>query len=504
MSGISETKERWEESSPHFTKNINRSIFDEKEVEAWQKVIMKNAPKEGPLEILDIGTGPGFFAIILSQLGHKVTAIDCTDGMLKGAKKNAKEAGVSPVFKQMDCQHMDFKDDSFDLIVTRNVSWTLTEPIQAYKEWKRVLKPGGRMLVFDGNWYNNFFDEDAKETLAAGMLKYRQEYGAFPEGFSMFLIEDYWLQLPLVGIKRPDWDKATLWKLGFKNIRAELDLDEQVGQSEKSKLLYGCSPMFLISADKPEKKEEQLDFINRYWSSTSVRWDISCLKEHSDGTSDKYRGLFEQFLDPWDKKVLDIGAGSGAVSCMFAKAGYDVTGVDMSRDMLRHARYCAGVLGVDVKFVEAETKNLPFPDESFDVVVSRNVTWLMQDPDSAFKEWNRVLKKGGKLIYIDANWNLYLHDEEERVKFEECAKKATKAGLKKLYGTGNSSTVLIDKLSFDLPFSKIRRPDWDREHLSDFGFQVAAIKEDIGDKVYTDEEQLRYAATPLFIVCAHK
>ena len=47
----------------------------------------------------------------------------------------------------MDSHQLSFDDNTFDLLINRNVTWTLYDPEQAYKEWYRVLKPGGRLLI---------------------------------------------------------------------------------------------------------------------------------------------------------------------------------------------------------------------------------------------------------------------------------------------------------------------------------------------------------------------
>jgi ubiquinone/menaquinone biosynthesis C-methylase UbiE len=282
------------------------------------------------------------------------------------------------------------------------------------------------------------------------------------------------------------------------------NIDDRVYTQEKTRLLYGSTPMFMISAEKPDTKQSQQDYLNRYWSSAALEWSVSCLKEHSTTYKTSYKKLFKPYLNDGMKKVLDVGTGSGFLAMLFAEEGYDVTGIDMSNDMLEQAEYCANKLGVKASFIQANTENLPFEDETFDLIVCRNVTWIFQDPEKAFREWNRVLVKGGRILYIDANWYLYQHDMKDKERFEDNRRKATDRGQKKLYGNGHSSTALIDNLSRDLPFSKIRRPEWDREHLSQLGFEVIEIRENITAEVCDEVEILRTEATPMFIVCAEK
>ena len=88
---------------------------------------LKKYVKDG-MEILDVGTGTGYFAILLSQIGHQVTGIDLTDAMLKEARDNAALYQVHPTFQQMDAQKLAFLDQSFDVVISRNLTWTLPDP----------------------------------------------------------------------------------------------------------------------------------------------------------------------------------------------------------------------------------------------------------------------------------------------------------------------------------------------------------------------------------------
>ena len=128
----------------------------------WLGEIRKHLPKGENLKILDVGTGPGFFAILLARAGYDVTAVDYTEAMLAEAKKNAGEVAEKICFQRMDAQKLDFPDGYFDVVISRNLTWNLECPEQAYAEWMRVLKEGGRLLNFDANWYHHLFDEEKR------------------------------------------------------------------------------------------------------------------------------------------------------------------------------------------------------------------------------------------------------------------------------------------------------------------------------------------------------
>lgn len=145
MSIQQEVEQYWEGEAELYSEGIQKELNGFQR-EAWLKLILDHAPQKESLHVLDIGCGPGFFSVILSSAGHLVTAIDCTDNMLEEARAHSSREGVNVTFRKMDSHKLDFAAESFDLIVCRNVTWSLTDPQSAYKEWGRVLKPG------DGCW----------------------------------------------------------------------------------------------------------------------------------------------------------------------------------------------------------------------------------------------------------------------------------------------------------------------------------------------------------------
>lgn len=105
------------------------------------------------LHILDIGAGPGFLSIILSELGYQVTAADYTEAMLAQAQLNAGALAGRIHFVKEDAHALTMPDETFDVVFSRNLTWNLEHPETAYKSWIRVLKKGGLLLNFDANWY---------------------------------------------------------------------------------------------------------------------------------------------------------------------------------------------------------------------------------------------------------------------------------------------------------------------------------------------------------------
>ena len=81
---------------------------------AWRDLILAYAPEKEVLRVLDVGTGPGFFAMTLALEGHEVTAVDLTEQMLEHAAANAKAYGADVRFVLHRGENLPFEDGAFD------------------------------------------------------------------------------------------------------------------------------------------------------------------------------------------------------------------------------------------------------------------------------------------------------------------------------------------------------------------------------------------------------
>ena len=96
--------------------------------------------------------------------------------------------------------------------------------------------------------------------------------------------------------------------------------------------------------------------------------------------------------------ILDVGCNTGFVSFEISRVtGADVVGVDLSEDMVAQAknRNQAGYSPESIDFQEGDAQQLPFPDQSFDCVVSGGSTAFVQDINAALSEYRRVVKDWG-------------------------------------------------------------------------------------------------------------
>lgn len=248
-----ENRKYWTGRAPSYSENNRNELDTAHRHERWKAClsaeIERNFPGRDPgcLHALDIGTGPGFFAILLCELGLQVTAVDLTPAMLAEAEKNAGEMSDRITFREMNAEHLDFTDGAFDVIVSRNLTWNLPHPEQAYFEWTRVLRPGGLLLNFDANWYAYLNDEKAMEGYMADRANSAKEGIRDANiGENYEVMEDIARRIPLSGIRRPGWDLDILGRLGLR-----VDADEHIWDrvwSREEKINFSSTPMFMIRA----------------------------------------------------------------------------------------------------------------------------------------------------------------------------------------------------------------------------------------------------------------
>ena len=101
--------------------------------------------------------------------------------------------------------------------------------------------------------------------------------------------------------------------------------------------------------------------------------------------------------------VLDVGCGTGVVAITAARAGARVTGLDLTPALLDQAREDAALAGVaEIVWTEGDAESLPYPDASFDVVLSQFGHMFAPRPEVAIAEMRRVLKPGGRIAF--ATW----------------------------------------------------------------------------------------------------
>jgi len=196
----------WDERSKAFSAKRRREL-DGPDAHAWKTYLLRTLdpifPDFSELRVLDVGTGAGFFAILFAEMGAKATGLDLSHDMIHEAKVNSLAYGVpdGTTFAVGNAQELAFADDSFDIVISRNLTWTLPDVETAYSEWVRVLAPGGLLFNFDADHRHTTWDAtNTNDGLAAQKLT---ECNAIKDTLSINRRE------------RPAWDKALLERLGL-------------------------------------------------------------------------------------------------------------------------------------------------------------------------------------------------------------------------------------------------------------------------------------------------
>ncbi|WP_339229914.1 class I SAM-dependent methyltransferase [Oceanobacillus sp. FSL K6-2867] len=126
------------------------------------------------------------------------------------------------------------------------------------------------------------------------------------------------------------------------------------------------------------------------WDKRAVFWNKRSRNMWDTGSRKDILPFMKNYLNE-SSKLLDIGCGDGYGSFKLSKSGYEVTGVDLSPEMIRLAKSRED----DICFLQGDVNKLPFAEEHFDGVLAINVLEWVQDPFHALREMKRVVNKNG-------------------------------------------------------------------------------------------------------------
>ncbi|MBR3182475.1 MAG: class I SAM-dependent methyltransferase [Eggerthellaceae bacterium] len=249
--------EYWNEWAQKCSEDVVDALADERHG-VWETALARAL--EGVLveavmfghtpRIADLGCGPGFFSALLAEMDCEVDAVDISPDMIELAKRNVALAAPDSIVRFHTCSlfSLPFESNTFDACVSRDSVWLMRDPKAAYAEWLRVLRPGGKLIVFDANWHGYLADvlqgagqlDDMPEVrnLEAQALATEHKHCA-----------DIVAALPLTSALRPQWDVDTLAELGVKWVHADVDVWRQLW-TRKEQERYASSPLFVIEAVK--------------------------------------------------------------------------------------------------------------------------------------------------------------------------------------------------------------------------------------------------------------
>lgn len=229
----------WDNRAESF-KTHKQEELESYQADQWLKEIEQHITLQPGMRVLDIGTGAGFLATLCARQGCDVTGIDISEEMVAKAQEIAAQYDVNATFQVMDAEQLAFDDETFDLVIARNVTWVLPNTTRAYTSWLRVLKPGGMLLNVDADYghdsfldYSKLPEKHAHDDLQQDML---QESEALKQS------------MPISQYYRPEYDERILNSYNGLTVTVDTALHERIYKEMDQ--FYNPTPIFLIKVEK--------------------------------------------------------------------------------------------------------------------------------------------------------------------------------------------------------------------------------------------------------------
>lgn len=223
-----EIKAYWSIRAETFDSQPGHEIFSEEERAAWHALFRKHLGEGQGRAALDLACGTAVVSHLLDDIGFQVTGMDWAEPMLERARAKARNRNRQIRFLMGDAENTMEADAAYDVITNRHLVWTLVDPLCAFKEWHRVLKTGGRLLVVDGDFVNPSLVSQwakklsgwlAKIGLAAASVQNGPASGAMTETHQSILSRVYFSQGA-----RAEAVVELLRQAGFEKITIDTDM----------------------------------------------------------------------------------------------------------------------------------------------------------------------------------------------------------------------------------------------------------------------------------------
>ncbi|WP_354637636.1 class I SAM-dependent methyltransferase [Kitasatospora camelliae] len=141
----------WDTAADSFDEEPDHGLGEERTRAAWARALAGWLPP-GPAEVLDAGCGTGSLSLLLAEAGHRVTGVDLAPRMVDRARRKLAAAGLPGRFLHGDAGAPPTGEDTFDVVLSRHLLWTLPDPEAALRQWVSRLRPGGRLVLVEGRW----------------------------------------------------------------------------------------------------------------------------------------------------------------------------------------------------------------------------------------------------------------------------------------------------------------------------------------------------------------
>ena len=381
----------------------------------------------GVRTVLDVATGTGFHSVRLQREGFHTVSADGSPEMLAKAFENGRAHGH---LLQVVCADWRWLNRDvmgrFDAVICLGNSFTHIfserDRRKALAEFYSVLKHDG-ILILDQRNYDAMLDAgfSSKHTYYYAGEDVTAEPEHLDEGLARFAYtfkdgSKYHLNMfPL----RKDYTRKLLREVGFQRINTYGDFQETFGDYDPDFLVHVAEKSYLEQGDPRDTYSSAVNTAREYYNSDDAdRFYFTIW-----GGEDIHVGLYEtpqEEIAPASRrtvaemagqvgidagtKVVDLGAGYGGAARQLAKAyGCHVSCLNLSEVENDRNRGMNTQQGLDhlIDVVDGSFEDLPYEDNSFDVVWSQDSLLHSGDRVRVIAEMVRVLKPNGKIVFTD-------------------------------------------------------------------------------------------------------
>lgn len=147
---LSDDIAEWDAEAVTYDEPADHGLLDPEVRAAWRSLLLGLLPP-APARVADLGCGTATLTLLLAEERYAVDGIDFSPEML--ARARAKTAGGPRVtITQGDAFSPPLPAGAFDVVLSRHVLWALPDPAVALSRWGRLLHPGGRLVLVEGDW----------------------------------------------------------------------------------------------------------------------------------------------------------------------------------------------------------------------------------------------------------------------------------------------------------------------------------------------------------------
>ena len=202
----------WDRDSATYDRSPSHAVTDPVEAAAWRQALADVLPAT-QARVLDAGAGTGALALLAAELGHRVTALDLSEGMLARAGEKALERRLSLDFVVGSATQP--PAGPFDVVMERHLLWTLPDPVGTLRAWRDVTAAGGRLVLFEGVWGRG---DLASRLMNAAAERTRAAFGV-PEDHHAPYPDDVLATLPLARLPSPEPILDAAVRAGWSAVR---------------------------------------------------------------------------------------------------------------------------------------------------------------------------------------------------------------------------------------------------------------------------------------------